>query len=113
MTFNFQKQVREGKWALCVLFQRATSIYLQSQQHVSLRRRLSLSFSLSCWLGSAHCQPAAVLWGKPCGTGICVKLHRCRQGALSDLLEEDLNSELFNAFLGRQASPPGDDVDGA
>lgn len=42
-----------------------------------------------------------------------MKLHQCRQGALSDLLEEDLNSELFNVFLGRQASPPGDDVDGA
>lgn len=31
-----------------------------------------------------------------------MKLHRSRQGALSDLLEEDLNSELFNVFLGRE-----------
>eukprot|EP00064_Thunnus_orientalis_P002642 superscaffoldBa00000199_g2649 len=52
---------------------------------------------------SAHRQLAAVLWGKPGSTRICVKLHRRRQGALSDLLEEDLNSELFNVFLGRQA----------
>lgn len=50
-----------------------------------------------------HRQLAAVLWGKPSGSGISVKLHRHRRGALSDLLEGDLNSELFNVFLGRQA----------
>lgn len=85
------------------------SIYLQWRQRVPFPP--SLIFSLPSSL--IHCQLAPALWGKPCGTGICVKLHECRQGALSDLLEEDLNSELFNVFLGRQASPPGDDVDGA
>lgn len=35
-----------------------------------------------------------------------------QQGAC-DLLEEDLNSTLFNVFLERRAFPPGDDVDGA
>lgn len=66
---------------------------------------------------SARC---CIVGVKPGGAGICVKLHRRRRGAPSDLLEEDLNSELFNVFLGRQAgrwvhrpasSPGGDDVD--
>lgn len=49
---------------------------------------------------SAVRQLTAALWGKPGGS---VRLHRHRRGALSDLLEEDLNPELFNVFLGRQA----------
>lgn len=51
-----------------------------------------------------------------------MKLHRHQRGALSDLQEEYLNSELFNVFLGRQAGgwvhrphhlPLRDGVDGA
>lgn len=80
--------------------QRKGFIYCESSMFLSV----SVShFPSAVYRASVHRQLAAVLWGKPAGTGICVKLHRHRRGALSDLLEEDFNSEHFNVFLGRQA----------
>lgn len=75
---------------------------------------MSLVFSqLFIGLGapSARCCIVGKAWWRQ-------DLCKASRGALSDLLEEDLNSELFNVFLGRQAgefpsSPPGDAVDGA
>lgn len=77
--------------------------FIYSDSLMFLLLSVSVSHFLSlCLSGWAHCQLAAVLWRKPAGTRICVKLHRRRQGALSDILEEYLNSELFNVFLGRE-----------
>lgn len=67
---------------------------------------VSFFVSLSYFLSAVHpagCNVSLLLYCEE-SLDLCWASHRCRQGAQSDLLEEDLNSVLFNVFLGRLTS---------